>query len=346
MFNHKQIILLVSLLLVLFSCSIFIPNIGFESDNDILNFINTIDNDVLNFKNTFEKYILNFKRTINSDNIKHSSNVGPRAYASTNPNGFVVSTSTSIKTIQTKQVLNNKKKWVNTYSTNNNFKYPSKKFRWVTVKFSITTSKYIKVSNNPHFPKGATVLYSSDKTNATVIVVKKLSTNYQKIPNPYLSPSNSCQSNNPTIKKLAKKITNGKTDKAAADKILAYVQKKIVYQKYSNTKYGALKTLKLKRGNCVDSTHLTVALLRAAGIPAQYHDEGVYNEFGHCWPLVYVKYKGKNQWLPGESTLITGKATKYSYTAPFSKTAVNWFVIRDFKNIKPDYNENLYNYWW
>ena len=65
-----------------------------------------------------------------------------------------------------------------------------------------------------------------------------------------------------------------------------------------NTRYGALKSLSVKKINCVDSTHLTVALLRAANIPAKYNAKTI-NSTGHCWPLAY--FGGK--WNVGEATL-------------------------------------------
>ena len=64
------------------------------------------------------------------------------------------------------------------------------------------------------------------------------------------------------------------------------------YSFYYNTKYGALGTLTSKTANCVDTSHLMIALMRAAGIPAEY--EHVYAQFtsgnwyGHVIALVYI----------------------------------------------------------
>jgi predicted outer membrane repeat protein len=133
----------------------------------------------------------------------------------------------------------------------------------------------------------------------------------------YVLPSTDCESNNPTIKALAKKLIKGKkTDTQKANAILKYVQKKIRYPEpaYGNTRKGALGTYTSKIGNCVDSTHLTVALLRAANIPAKYEAKYVNSNIGgHCWPLVYLKVGKKYKWVAGE-------ATEYSFVA-FGKSS-------------------------
>ena len=69
------------------------------------------------------------------------------------------------------------------------------------------------------------------------------------------------------------------------------------YGGYGNTRYGALKSLSVKKINCVDSTYLTVALLRAANIPAKYNAKSI-GSTGHCWSVVY--FGGK--WNAGEAT--------------------------------------------
>ena len=72
---------------------------------------------------------------------------------------------------------------------------------------------------------------------------------------------------------------------------------KYKYGDYGNISYDALKSLKMKKLNCVDSTHITVALLRAANIPAKYEAKNIGDK-GHCWPRAY--FGGK--WIVGETT--------------------------------------------
>ena len=110
---------------------------------------------------------------------------------------------------------------------------------------------------------------------------------------PYLDPTNNSQSNSTVIKSYSANITNGLTtqmDKAVA--IFNWVRDKIDYSFYYNTKYGALGTLNSRTANCVDTSHLMIALMRAAGIPAEY--EHVYAQFtsgtwyGHVLAMVYI----------------------------------------------------------
>ena len=110
---------------------------------------------------------------------------------------------------------------------------------------------------------------------------------------PYLEPTNNCQSNSTVIKSYAASITKGLTtpmSKAVA--IFNWVRDNIGYSFYYNTQYGAIGTLTSKTANCVDTSHLMIALMRAAGIPAEY--EHVYAQFtsgnwyGHVIALVYI----------------------------------------------------------
>ncbi len=110
---------------------------------------------------------------------------------------------------------------------------------------------------------------------------------------PYLDPTKNCQSNSTIIKLCATSITNGLTtqmDKAVA--IFNWVRDNIDYSFYYNTNYGAVGTLNSGTANCVDTSHLMIALMRAAGIPAGY--EHVYAQFtsgnwyGHVIALVYI----------------------------------------------------------
>jgi hypothetical protein len=105
------------------------------------------------------------------------------------------------------------------------------------------------------------------------------------------------QSNDPRIKALAKKITKGATSKyEKAVRIFNWVRDNINYSFYYNTKYGAVKTLKKKTGNCVDMSHLLVALSRAAGIPARYIHVTAEFASGHVYGHVFVQVYIKGKW--------------------------------------------------
>ena len=115
----------------------------------------------------------------------------------------------------------------------------------------------------------------------------------------YLQATNNCQVTNSQIQALAKSLTSGKSstyDKAAA--IFNWVRDKLGYSFYYNTKYGAVGTLNAMKGNCVDTSHLLIALERAAGIPARY--DHVYAQFssgswyGHVFAQVWINGKWYN----------------------------------------------------
>lgn len=111
----------------------------------------------------------------------------------------------------------------------------------------------------------------------------------------YLEATSNCQSTNQNIIDLAKSITAGKTsDYAKASAIFDWVSEHTTYAFYYNTVKGALGTLSSGSANCCDTTHLLIALTRAAGIPARYeHGTCTFSTgtFGHVWAQVYVNGK-------------------------------------------------------
>ena len=78
-----------------------------------------------------------------------------------------------------------------------------------------------------------------------------------------------CEVNNAEIKHKANSLRKS-TLLDTAKRIFSFVQVNIKYERYANTRKGAVKTLHDKMGNCADQAHLLVALFRAAGIPARY----------------------------------------------------------------------------
>jgi len=112
-----------------------------------------------------------------------------------------------------------------------------------------------------------------------------------------LKPTSNAQSNDPRIKALASNITKGATTKyEKAVRIYDWVRDNLDYSFYYNTKYGALKTLKNKEGNCVDLSHLIVALSRAAGIPARYVHVTAQFASGRVCGHVFVQVYINNKW--------------------------------------------------
>lgn len=105
----------------------------------------------------------------------------------------------------------------------------------------------------------------------------------------YLIATKNCQVGHASIKKQTDALCNGlTTDNAKAEAIFNFVRDEIKTVSYeeneirainyyyynvifgNETKYGAVGTLSAKEGNDADKTHLLIAMLRTAGIPARY----------------------------------------------------------------------------
>jgi hypothetical protein len=109
---------------------------------------------------------------------------------------------------------------------------------------------------------------------------------------PYTQPSANCQSDNAAIIALANSLTAGAgTTYDKAVNIFNWVRDNISYAFYYDTSKGAVGTLNAGSGNCCDTTHLLVALARAAGIPAEYvHGTCTFSSgtYGHVFARLYV----------------------------------------------------------
>ncbi|WP_255360703.1 Ig-like domain-containing protein [Methanobacterium bryantii] len=115
----------------------------------------------------------------------------------------------------------------------------------------------------------------------------------------YLKSTANCQVTNSKIKAMATKLTKSKTTVyAKAVAIYNWVRNNIDYSYYSSTRYGAVGTLSKGSGNCVDTAHLLIALLRASGVQARYkHVKAKFssgNWYGHVYAQVYVNGKWYN----------------------------------------------------
>ena len=141
----------------------------------------------------------------------------------------------------------------------------------------------------------------------------------------YLIDSPNCQVSHPEIVSLARQLTAGLSnplDKARA--IFNYVRDTIAYDYYYDTLHGAVGTLHSKSANCVDQAHLSIALYRAAGIPARYvHGKCTFNSgsiYGHLWSQVLIG----DTWIASDTI---------SYSNSLGKVT-NW----------NNYNYKLYGY--
>src|SRR5207253_9851342 len=91
----------------------------------------------------------------------------------------------------------------------------------------------------------------------------------------HLKPQAMVESDDPDIKSMARKLTAGcKTTWRAAQKIGDWVHENL---KYRITGTGAKAALANREGDCGPHTMLTIALLRAAGIPARITGGALYS---------------------------------------------------------------------
>ena len=164
---------------------------------------------------------------------------------------------------------------------------------FATFKTSVALGKY-KVSinfegNNEYSPSSAskTVNVKLSTFKNGVNQINKIS--FLKV---YHKSSNHCKVGSGKIKALVKSLTKGLTNKIdKAKAIFNYVRDKLSYSYYYNTRYGALKTLKYKKGNCVDHSHLLVSMFRTAGFNARYvHGVCTFSSqrCGHVWTQVLI----------------------------------------------------------
>lgn len=131
-----------------------------------------------------------------------------------------------------------------------------KKARWENLKQSIN----ITISFNAHIKAE---LRSMDSSAPFPL---------NDIPNDdaaFLKPTQMVQSDNEEIIALSKRLTgNARTTHDAVNAILNWVADNVKYT-YNPPQYDAIHTMKTGKGNCQNFAHLSMALLRAAGIPAR-----------------------------------------------------------------------------
>jgi transglutaminase-like putative cysteine protease len=120
----------------------------------------------------------------------------------------------------------------------------------------------------------------------------------------HLKPDTMIESDDPEIKALAGKLAAGtKTTWEATEKIGRWVHENIAYK---ITGVGAKQCLKEKAGDCGPHAWLSIALLRAAGVPAKITGGALYSDllggsFGqHYWTSVWVSEKAG--WVPIDTT--------------------------------------------
>ncbi len=139
----------------------------------------------------------------------------------------------------------------------------------------------------------------------------------------FLKPTKMVQSDSPEIVSLAKRLVTGaNTQYQAVTSIMNFIADNIKYS-YNPPQYDAIHTLNVKSGNCQNLAHLSMALLRASGIPARivggitlkdqwkvplgggnYSVQGM-GQGGHVWIEIYFPDLGWLSYDPQQSKQFT-----------------------------------------
>lgn len=147
------------------------------------------------------------------------------------------------------------------------------------------------------FSRNIAYLYKNgvSPSYTTVTKIKKPSPTPSEF-EPYLAVTANCQVNSTYIRNTVAKAIKGVSgtyNQAVA--IFNYVNDHTSYLYYTNTRYGAIETLKRGYGNCVDMSHAVIAMMRTNMIPARYcHATCTFRSglvTGHVWAEVYVNGK-------------------------------------------------------
>ncbi|MDP2852784.1 MAG: transglutaminase-like domain-containing protein [Smithellaceae bacterium] len=117
----------------------------------------------------------------------------------------------------------------------------------------------------------------------------------------YLQASEQVQTNDPAIRELSFKLTNGvKTQFDAVQRVVSWV---VDHVRYVNPpqQYDALYSLQSGKGNCQNYSHLTAALLRSVGVPVRIVNGVTMNQpFNVVWEkgtLTFKMGQGRHSWV-------------------------------------------------
>lgn len=98
------------------------------------------------------------------------------------------------------------------------------------------------------------------------------------------------------------KLPEGATDIQKAKAIFEYARDEWEWENYMNTNKGSVNTIKAKGGNCCDLTHATLAMCRAAGIPARYmHGQCYFQSSGVIGHVIPEIWAGGRWWVSDPS---------------------------------------------
>ena len=172
----------------------------------------------------------------------------------------------------------------------------------------------------------------------------------------YLKSTKMVQSDSAEISALAKELTaKASAEYEAVTAILNHVSDNVKYT-YNPIQYDALYTIKTKSGNCQNYAHMSMALLRASGIPARIVggislkeswkiplDANNYlvqsiGQGGHAWIEVYFPDLGWLSYDPQQSKQFTSsRHIKQTHGLDSNDINDSWKA----SPYLPEYNENI-----
>ena len=165
----------------------------------------------------------------------------------------------------------------------------------------------------------------------------------------YLKPKDKWESDDLTIQQAAQDAIKGETNAyLAAKRISDYVVNRLDWEAQDKRR-GALWAFTEKRGDCSEYTDLSIALARAAGIPARamygwgYQKE---NTGPHAWPQFYFPNVG---WQPADPTWAETSGNYFAKLDPIHLTRNVRGLISDeagtsitYYGPRPTFKENVW----
>jgi transglutaminase-like putative cysteine protease len=172
-------------------------------------------------------------------------------------------------------------------------------------------------------PAGTTITVDIEYKVAVNELVYNLSPCQGELPNDFIQPELHIESANPQIQSLSKELSKGK--KTACDQVRAfydYAGDNLIYT-YNQNDWGAQATLGEMGSDCTEYADLTIALSRAARIPARYFEGLLYLEkqtydlakTEHAWLDVYLPGSG---WVALDPTLGRAPVNRDTYFAHYT----------------------------
>jgi transglutaminase-like putative cysteine protease len=184
-------------------------------------------------------------------------------------------------------------------------------------------NQYAEFDFSDH-PAGTTITVDIDYKVAVNELAYDLSPCEGDLPDEFTQPELHIESANPQIQSLSKELSRGK--KTACDQVRAfydYAGDNLIYT-YNQNDWGAQATLGPMGADCTEYADLTIALSRAAGIPARYYEGLLYldaqtNHLAkteHAWLDAYLPGSG---WVAVDPTLgraLVNRDTFFAHYTP------------------------------